>query len=161
MKLDKIDYLIIRQLLSEARITNAQLAEEISLSQSACLRRVQNLEKLNVLIGYRAILNEAGLGFGANAVVRISLSSQSEDVLSAFEEEVKKCPNVVVCDLMSGTSDYLLKIMARDLNDYERIHKQYLSKWPGVARIESSFTLRRVVDRPISLEILMQQHLDD
>ncbi len=157
MKLDKIDLSIVRYLLMDARMTNSQLAEKISLSQSACLRRVQNLEKSGVLTGYRAMINEAVLGFRANAITRITLNSQSEEVLGAFERQVAKCPNVVVCDLMSGTSDYLLRIMTSDLSDYERIHKEYLSKLPGVARIETSFTLRRVVDRPVGLEKLMQQ----
>lgn len=158
MKLDKIDLSIVRHLLTDARMTNAQLAEKISLSQSACLRRVQNLEKTGVITGYRAVINEQVLGFRANATTRITLNSQSEQVLEAFERQVAKCPNVVVCDLMSGTSDYLLRIMTRDLNDYERIHKEYLSKLPGVARIETNFTLRRVVDRPVGLDKLVKQY---
>ena len=161
MKLDKIDLSIVRHLLADARITNAQLADRISLSQSACLRRVQNLEKSGVIVGYRALINETALGFRANATTRITLNSQSEEVLGAFERQVAKCPNVVVCDLMSGTSDYLLRIMTSDLHDYERIHKEYLSKLPGVARIETSFTLRRVVDRPVGLDRLIKQYSHD
>ena len=161
MKLDKIDLSIVRHLLVNARMTNSQLAEKISLSQSACLRRVQNLEKSGVITGYRAMINETELGFRANATTRITLDSQSEEVLTAFEEQVAKCPNVVVCDLMSGTSDYLLRIMTNDLHDYERIHKEYLSKLPGVARIETSFSLRRVVDRPVGLDKLVKQYQYD
>jgi len=149
MKLDKIDRSIVRHLLIDARMTNTQLAGKISLSQSACLRRVQNLEKSGVIIGYRAVINEAALGLRAKACTRITLNSQAEEVLGAFERQVAKCPNVISCDLMSGTSDYLLGIMTCDLHDYERIHKEYLSKLPGVARIETSFTLRRVVERPV------------
>lgn len=161
MKLDKIDLSIIRNLLSDARMTNAQLAEKISLSPSACLRRVQNLEKSGIIVGYRAMINESALGFRANAITRISLVSQSEEVLGEFERQIAQCPNVVVCDLMSGTSDYLLRIMTTDLHDYERIHKEYLSKIPGVARIETSFTLRRVVDRSMGFDKLIKQYQED
>ena len=82
------------------------------------------------------------------AIVHISLSGQFERTLSEFEAAVKRCPNVLACYLMSGEYDYILRVAARDLQDYERIHKEWLSALPHVVRINSSFALREIIDRP-------------
>jgi DNA-binding Lrp family transcriptional regulator len=97
-----------------------------------------------VIEGYRADVNHRALDLGMTVIVQISLKSQSEDVLAAFEKAVGKAPSVVSCYLMSGDDDYLLTVMARDLPDFERIHKEQLSRLPGVARMKSSFALRDV-----------------
>ena len=147
MKLDRIDIAILNALQKDGRISNAALAETAGLSQSACSRRLDILEKDGVISGYHARLSSAALGHSVTVIVHISLSGQSEKVLAEFEASVKRCPNVLVCYLMSGEYDYLLRVAARDLADYERIHKEWLSAMPHVTKINSSFALREVVDR--------------
>lgn len=147
MKLDRIDIAILKALQNDGRISNASLAETVGLSQSACSRRLDILEKEGVIRGYHARLSNKELGYGVTVIVHISLSGQSEKVLADFEASVKRCPNVLVCYLMSGEYDYLLRVAARDLADYEHIHKEWLSAMPHVTRINSSFALREVVDR--------------
>ena len=145
--LDRIDIAILEALQKDGRMTNATLAEKIGLSQSACSRRLDNLEKSGVIRGYHARLSNAALGHRMTAIVHISLSGQFEKTLSEFEAAVKHCPNVLSCHLMSGEYDYILRIAAKDLQDYERIHKEWLTAMPHVTRINSSFALREIVDR--------------
>ena len=147
MTLDKIDLAILNALQDDGRLSNASLAEKVGLSQSACSRRLYQLEKTGVIQGYHARLSNAALGHQMTAIVHISLSGQFEKTLSDFEAAVKRCPNVLSCHLMSGEYDYILRIAAKDLVDYERIHKEWLSAMPHVTRINSSFALREVVDR--------------
>lgn len=147
MALDKIDLAILDALQKDGRISNAALAETVGLSQSACSRRLDILEREGVIRGYHARLSNAALGHAVTVIVHMSLSGQSEKILAEFEASVKRCPNVLVCYLMSGEYDYLLRVAARDLADYERIHKEWLSAMPHVTRINSSFALREVVDR--------------
>ncbi len=147
-KLDTIDIAILKTLQVDGRISNANLAERVGLSPSACSRRLDILEKTGVIRGYHARLSNRALNYTMTAIVHISLSGQFEKTLSEFEAAVKRCPNVLVCYLMSGEYDYTLRIAAKDLQDYERIHKEWLSALPHVVRINSSFALREVIDRP-------------
>jgi DNA-binding Lrp family transcriptional regulator len=145
--LDSIDHSIISALQDDGRISNVQLADKIGLSPSACLRRVQILEDRGIITGYAAMIDAAALGRSTHIIVAITLDRQSEDYLSAFERAVADCPDVMECYLMAGEADYVLRLQARDAADYERIHKEHLSRLPGVARIQSSFALRQVVRR--------------
>ncbi|MDZ5696353.1 MULTISPECIES: Lrp/AsnC family transcriptional regulator [Phyllobacteriaceae] len=147
MPLDRIDVAILSLLQKDGRISNAALAERVGLSQSACSRRLDNLEKAGIIKGYHARLSNAALGHKMTVIVHISLSGQFEKTLSEFEAAVKRCPNVLSCHLMSGEYDYILRIAARDLEDYERIHKEWLTGMPHVIKINSSFALREVIDR--------------
>ena len=147
MQLDAINVSILRALQNDGRMSNATLAEKVGLSASACSRRLDMLEKSGVIRGYHARISNAALGHSVTIIVHMSLSGQSETILSEFEAAVKRCPNVLVCYLMSGEYDYLLRIAAKDLADYERIHKEWLSAMPHVTKINSSFALREVVDR--------------
>ncbi len=147
MALDAIDYAILSRLVDNARLSNVELAERIGLSASACSRRIANLQASGVIRGFQARLDSTKLGGQVTVLVSISLRGQSESDLYAFETAVKSVPNVVVCYLMSGTADYLLRVVARDLADFERVHAQHLSRLPGVSRINSSFALREVVNR--------------
>ena len=142
--LDALDRAILAALLEDARLSQVELSERIPLSPTAIARRIRALEEAGVIEGYRADINHRALDLGMTVIVQISLKSQSEDVLAAFEKAVGKAPSVVSCYLMSGDDDYLLKVMARDLPDFERIHKEQLSRLPGVARMKSSFALRDV-----------------
>jgi len=147
MALDRIDIAILNALQQDGRMSNAALAEKVGLSQSACSRRLDSLESSGVIKGYHAHLSDAALGHPMTVIVHISLSGQFEKSLSEFEAAVKRCPNVLSCHLVSGEYDYVLRISARDLADYERIHKQWLTAMPHVAKINSSFALREVIDR--------------
>lgn len=144
---DRIDAAILEVLQADGRLSNAAIAEKVGLSQSACSRRLDRLEKEGFIKGYHARLSNAALGYRMTAIVHISLSGQFEKTLADFEAAVKRCPNVVSCHLMSGEYDYILRIAAKDLEDYERIHKEWLTAMPHVTRINSSFALREIVDR--------------
>lgn len=147
-ELDTIDLAILKTLQSTARITNADLAAKVGLSASACSRRLDILERSDVILGYHAHVSNRALDYKMIAIVHISLSGQFAKTLSEFEIAVKRCPNVLVCYLMSGEYDYILRVAARDLEDYERIHRDWLSALPHVVKINSSFALREVIDRP-------------
>jgi Lrp/AsnC family leucine-responsive transcriptional regulator len=148
--LDAIDRKILRAVTRDARISQIVLAERVGLSPTACARRLHQLESKGIIKGYTAEIDAAQLGFMMTVLVNITLERQSEDALSAFEREIAKCPDVVACYLMSGNDDYLVHVQARDMEDYERIHKQHLSRMPGVARLHSSFAMRSVVKRGVS-----------
>ena len=142
--LDKIDRNILNALQREGRLSNADLAERVNLSASACHRRVRRLEADGVIRDYVALLNPRAVGRGATVFVEVTLSGQSDEVLDAFETAVAQIPDVMECHLMAGTADYLLKIAARDSDDFARIHRRYLARLPGVAKLQSSFALRTV-----------------
>jgi len=144
MKLDTIDYAILNNLQVEGRLANADLAERIHLSPSACLRRVRIMEDAGIIEGYSMRLNQAAIGKPSTIFVEISLTSQSEKNLLDFERAVSDCPEIMECYLMAGNFDYLLRIVAGDASDYERIHTEYLSRLPNVSRILSNFALRTV-----------------
>ncbi len=142
--LDETDRKILIRLQADGRVSNADLADQVHLSQSACLRRVRRLEAEGVLAGYVALVDSAAVGRPVNVFVEITLSGQSEDILDAFEGAVRDCEEVMFCHLMSGDTDYLLHVVAADTADYERIHRTRLARFPGVARIQTSFALRTV-----------------
>jgi Lrp/AsnC family leucine-responsive transcriptional regulator len=148
MAIDAIDAAILRILQQNGRIANAELAEKVGLSASACSRRVDILEKSGVISGYHARLSHKALDYRIMVIVHISLSGQFAKTLAEFEAAVKLCPNVLVCYLMSGEYDYILRVAAKDLEDYERIHRDWLSALPHVVKINSSFSLREIIDRP-------------
>ncbi len=145
MDLDATDRRILTVLQKEGRITNAELSEQVNLSPSACHRRVQRLEEEGYIAGYVALLDSRKMGRLTTVFVEITLQSQAEDLLDAFEREVARVPDLLECHLMAGTADYLLKIMAEDTEDFARIHRQFLSRLPGVRQMQSSFALRTVV----------------
>ncbi|WP_416799171.1 Lrp/AsnC family transcriptional regulator [Ciceribacter azotifigens] len=147
-ELDAIDLAILKALQQNGRMTNAELAEKVGLSASACSRRHDILERSGVISGYHARLSNKVLEYKMIAIVHISLSGQFTKTLSDFEAAVKRCPNVLVCYLMSGEYDYILRVAAKDLEDYERIHRDWLSALPHVVKINSSFALREIIDRP-------------
>lgn len=144
MELDATDRRILMALQQAGRMTNAELSERVNLSPSACHRRVQRLEAEGFIRDYVALLDERRMGRPTVVFVEITLSGQADDVLDAFERQVARIPDLLECHLMAGTADYLLKIIARDTEDFARIHRQYLSRLPGVSQMHSSFALRTV-----------------
>lgn len=145
MRLDAIDLRILHVLQREGRISNADLAERVGLSPSACHRRVSRLESGGIIRGYVALLDPVKVGKPTVVFVEIRLSAQSDETLDAFERAVARIPDVLECHLMAGAADYLLKIAVEDTEDFARIHRQSLARLPGVAQMQSSFALRTVV----------------
>ncbi len=146
--LDKTDRAILATLGADGRLSNVALAARVHLSPSACLRRVRRLEDAGVIDRYAAVIDPAAIGKATSVFVDISLSSQREDLLDSFEAAVTGVPGVMSCHLMAGDADYVVQIMCADVEDYERIHRSYLSRLPGVTRLRSSFALRTVCSRP-------------
>ncbi len=151
--MDRNDRKILRRLVERGRSTQFELAEAAALSPSAAARRQRALEDSGIISGYRADLNLRELGYAATVFVSVSLDSQSDEALSAFEEAVAACPSVLRCHLMSGRDDYLITVAARSIEDYERIHRQEIATLPRVARIETAFALREVVNRSVPPQI--------
>jgi DNA-binding Lrp family transcriptional regulator len=144
MSLDPTDRRILQVLQRRGRISNADLAEEVNLSASACHRRVQRLDAEGYIKGYVALLDARKLRLPAVIFVEITLTTQAEDVLDAFEKAVARVPDVLECHLTAGAADYVLKVVAEDTEDFARIHRQRLARLPGVAKMQSSFALRTV-----------------
>lgn len=144
MDLDSIDRRILTVLQKTGRMSNAELSERVHLSPSACHRRVQRLEKERYIRDYVAMVDPRKIGLPTTAFVEITLSGQADELLEAFEREVARVPEVLECHLMAGKSDYLLKVVAQDTDDFARIHRQKLARLPGVQGMQSSFALRTV-----------------
>ncbi|MBY6083579.1 MULTISPECIES: Lrp/AsnC family transcriptional regulator [Ruegeria] len=144
MSLDATDRKILAALQRKGRMSNAELSEQVNLSPSACHRRVQRLEAEGYIRDYVALLNARKLGVPTTVFVEITLQGQAEEVLEAFERAVRRIPDVLECHLMAGSADYVLKVVAENTEDFARIHRQYLSRLPGVAQMQSSFALRTV-----------------
>jgi DNA-binding Lrp family transcriptional regulator len=144
MKLDRTDRTILAELQRDGRLSNRELAETVHLSESACLRRVRALEEAGVIDRYAALISQSKVGLPGNVFVSITLNRQEQADLAAFEEAVKRVPEVMECYLMTGAQDYLLRVVVSDAADFERLHSQHLTRLPGVARVQSSFALRTV-----------------
>ena len=144
MNFDKTDRFILSCLQQDGRLSIAELADKIPLSPSACHRRIKLLEESGAIAGYQARLDPAKLGYRLAVFVEISLTSQSEKVLDAFEKAVAACPEVLECHLMAGEADYLIRVAAADAAHYEHIHRNRLSRLPHIARMKSNFILRTI-----------------
>ena len=144
MKIDDTDRRILNVLQRNGRVSNAELADQVNLSASACHRRVQRLEQDGIIRHYVAMLDPRKIGVPATIFVEITVSTQADEVLEAFEKAVARIPDVLECHLMAGSADYILKVVAENTDDFARIHRQYLTRRPGVAQMQSSFALRTV-----------------
>src|SRR3982074_2938806 len=149
MEIDKIDTTILAELSANARVSMVDLAIHLGLSRTASARRQRSLEENGFIQGYQAILDLGRFGLRTTVLVRIALESQSDQALKSFEAGVLNCPSVIRCFLMSGSDDYVAFVLARDIEDFERIHRTELSRLPRVARIQSSFAMREVVNRAV------------
>jgi Lrp/AsnC family transcriptional regulator, leucine-responsive regulatory protein len=142
--LDDLDRKILQALQLDGRLTNVELAEKVGLSPSPCLARARRLEKEGVISHYVALLDSERLGPIVSVFIQITLSQQSESVLEVFEKRVKSMPEVMECYLMSGDSDYLLRVVVRDTVALRNFILDKLTKTAGVANIRSSFALKQV-----------------
>ena len=142
--LDRIDLLLLAELQRAARQTNAELAEHVHLSPSACLRRVQRLEREGVIAGYHAEVDPEALGLGLQAFVRVQLKSHDAARIAVFAEQVNGWPEIVACHALTGDMDYLLHVVVRDLEHFSRFLLDTLLAQAEVADINTSFVLRAV-----------------
>jgi len=144
--IDRTDRRILENLQIDGKLSNVELSNRVGLSESACLRRVKNLEKSGVIDRYVAILNQGEVGLASNVFVRVSLDRQTEKMLLTFEQAVTDVPEVMECFLMSGDVDFMIRVVVHDASDYERVHN-ILCALPNVSRVHSSFALRTVLKR--------------
>ncbi len=144
LKLDAIDRRILEALQRDARLTNVELAEEVGLSPSPCLRRVRILEEAGVIQGYRAVLDRAAIGLDLTIFVGVQVARHDEEGNQAFQAAARQVPEVVSCHLVSGESDFLLQVVVPDLSSYEHLLLGVLLKLPGVRDIRSNFAIQTV-----------------
>ncbi|MBB05788.1 Lrp/AsnC family transcriptional regulator [Pseudooceanicola sp.] len=143
-QLDRIDRKILRELQADGKLTNVELAARIGLSPSPCLARVRQLERDGVLRGYVALADPEALGLTMTVFIQVTLERQIEKALSNFETRMNAFPEVMECYLMTGDSDYLVRLVVPDLAALERFILSELTTIPGVANIRSSFALKQV-----------------
>ena len=144
ISLDAIDRRILERLQHDGRLSNADLAEQVGLSSSPCWRRVKALEEAGVIKGYAAQLDAKSVGLSVNVFMSVSLSTQVEKALKDFERAAAERPEVMECYLMTGDSDYLLRVAVADMAALEKLILERLSPIPGVEKIRSSFALKQV-----------------
>jgi Lrp/AsnC family transcriptional regulator, leucine-responsive regulatory protein len=142
--MDALDARILMALQADSAPPVADLAARVGLSASACHRRIKLLEEAGIVAGYAARLDRARLGLAIEAFVEITLASQSEEALEAFERAVDRYDEILECHLTSGEADYHLRVAAADMNDFDRIHRTCLAKLPRVAAMRSTFALRSI-----------------
>jgi Lrp/AsnC family leucine-responsive transcriptional regulator len=142
--LDALDRDILRHLQADGRLTNVELAKRVRLSPSPCLRRVKSLEERGYIRGYTALLDRARVGRALHVVVMVSLTSQRQETLEAFEHAVEALDDVLECHLVAGESDYLLTVAAGDLDAYQRFFSRRLGELPGVASLRTLISMKTV-----------------
>ncbi|TRW18464.1 Lrp/AsnC family transcriptional regulator [Glacieibacterium frigidum] len=142
MAIDSIDRVILRNLQSEGRITNVELAERAGLTAPPCLRRVRALEEAGAIRGYHADLDPEAMGYAITVFAMVSLKSQAEADLRAFEEHVAALPQVRECHMLNGEIDFILKVVAHDLQEFQRFLTSQLTPAPNVEHVKTSLTIR-------------------
>lgn len=143
-RLDSIDFKILAALQENARIPNVELAEKISLSPSPCLARVKALEQDGFIRRYVTLLDPQAIGLGVNIFTQVRLERQIESALISFEKAIAGRPEIMECYLMTGSADYLLRIVVTDLEAYQKFLTEFVAKIPGVGNIQSSIALKQV-----------------
>ena len=150
MQIDRFDRRILEVLQQDGRISNQELAESIGLSPSPCLRRVRALEEGGVIAGYRAVLDAKRLGLSLQALIFISMDRHTPERFANFEDKVQAMPEVLECLLITGQdADYQLKVIVRDMDAYQALLLNKITRIEGVSGVHSSFVLRGVVDRNV------------
>lgn len=148
MELDSYDKRILQELQQDGRLSNQELAERISLSPSPCLRRVRALEEAGIITGYRAMLDPQALGLSLMALIYISMDQHTPERFKKFETSISNIPEILECLLITGqAADYQLKVVVQDMDAYQDLLLNRITRIPGVTGVHSSFVLRRVVDK--------------
>ena len=146
--LDSIDRKLLAELQAEGRVTNVDLARRVGLTAPPCLRRVRALEEAGVIKGYHAELDAASLGFTITVFAMVSLKSQAEEDLRAFENHIKSLPEVRECHMLNGEIDFILKIVSKDLQSFQEFLTSKLTPAPNVASVKTSLTIRTAKNEP-------------
>ena len=144
LKLDAIDLKILRLLQADADISMQDLAEKVGLSHTPCWRRVNRLKEAGVILNKTVLVDGEKVGKGVNALCTVELEHHQENILNAFEKAVQECPEIVECFLMTGSRDYLLRVVVSSIAEYERFMKEKLLHLPGVDTVDTSFALKQV-----------------
>ena len=144
MALDRVERRILEALQRNGRMANVELAGRVGLSESPCLRRVRSLERSGVIDGYAAILDQRALGLSVAAFVLVTLEKQTDAQTQDFHARIRDEPHIVECHATSGSHDYLMKVVARDIEHFSELMMQGILKYPGVRHVESSFSLGEV-----------------
>ena len=148
MEIDRFDRQILQVLQSDGRISNQDLADRIGLSPSPCLRRVRALEEVGLITGYRAMVNAKALGFTLMALIYISMDKHTPERFEHFEKEISEISEILECLLVTGQdADYQLKVVVRDMDAFQELLLNRITRIQGVTGVHSSFVLRRVVDK--------------
>jgi len=137
--MDSKDRQILRELQNNGRLTNQELSERVNLSPSPCVRRVRLMEEQGMIKGYTALVDPKAWGLPITVFIRLKLERHSEEAVNEVEQAISAMPKVMDCWLMTGRSDYLLRVIAADLDDYERFVRRELQRVPGIASIDTSF----------------------
>ena len=146
--LDSIDRRLLAELQAEGRVTNVDLAKRVGLTAPPCLRRVRALEEAGVIRGYHADLDAGRLGFTITVFAMVSLKSQAEEDLRAFENHIKGLPEVRECHMLNGEIDFILKIVSKDLQSFQEFLTSKLTPAPNVASVKTSLTIRTAKNDP-------------
>ena len=146
--LDSIDRRLLAELQAEGRVTNVDLARRVGLTAPPCLRRVRALEEAGVIKGYHADLDASSLGFTITVFAMVSLKSQAEEDLRAFENHIKALPEVRECHMLNGEIDFILKIVSKDLQSFQEFLTSRLTPAPNVASVKTSLTIRTAKQEP-------------
>ncbi len=142
--LDNIDRNILRALQHDCKQSSVEIADQVGLSQTPCLRRIKNLESAGVIEKYIAVLNQNLLGYGMTFYTRIWLTGQDVETVDRFTSGIQKLPNVVECHLMAGDCDFILRILAKDIEDYRRFQIDHLNSLPGVQNVKTEIPMERI-----------------
>ncbi len=148
IKLDKIDRKILNNLQDNGRMTNVELAKNAGISAPPCLRRVRALEEAGFIKGYHAVVDPAFMGYGVTVFAMVELDSQADEILKAFEQKVQEWPQIRECHMLSGETDFLLKVVAKDWDDYQRFHSEQLTAAEHVESVKTSLTIRTSKEKP-------------
>jgi DNA-binding Lrp family transcriptional regulator len=152
MRVDAIDRQIVAELEQDGRLSVADLAARVQLTAAPCSRRLRELERSGVIVGYRAVVDRAQLGLNFEALVNVTMDVEDAKTIAAFETGVANVTEVRHAERLFGDPDYLLRVVARDIDDYASIRDEKLATLPGVQRITSTIVMRQIVDsRPLSI----------
>ncbi|MFJ2446730.1 AsnC family transcriptional regulator [Pseudomonas sp. S04] len=142
--LDRTDKALLNALQGNARLTTAELADQVALTTSPCWRRVKILEESGVITGYQAILSPKALGYGVTAFVSVMMESHNQEMARTFEQRLLQIPEIVACHNVSGRYDFLLEVVAKDLESFGEFAREVLQTLPAVKEIYSSFSFKSV-----------------
>ncbi len=143
-KIDRVDAEILDMLQENGRLSNAKVAERLSMSETPCWRRLKRLEQDGVIAGYQAVLDRRTLGLGVMAFVQLGCAEHTEAATEEFQKIIQSSPNVLSCHNTTGEADFLLQVVAKDLDDYSRFVESVLRRLPGVSSIRSNISLREL-----------------